>query len=102
MLGLMLKITPSFSDYQFVIAGAPSLDIDFYSEFLKNYNVSLVRIDQVYNEFSSGGQDVTAIRDFMNQKTTTGGKFYFGVDFHSRRQALRNRDSRRSRNRLHS
>lgn len=42
MLGLMLKITPSFSDYQFVIAGAPSLDFDFYSEFLKNYNVSIV------------------------------------------------------------
>ena len=42
MLGLMLKITPSFSDYQFVIAGAPSLDIDFYSEFLKNYPVNLV------------------------------------------------------------
>ena len=42
MLGLMLKISPSFSDYQFVIAGAPSLDIDFYSEFLKNYTVSIV------------------------------------------------------------
>ncbi len=42
MLGLMLKITPSFSEYQFVIAGAPSLEIDFYSEFLKSYKVSLV------------------------------------------------------------
>ncbi|MGB5228374.1 MAG: lipid-A-disaccharide synthase [Eudoraea sp.] len=42
MLGIMLKITASFPDYQFVIAGAPSLDIDFYSEFLKNYTVNLV------------------------------------------------------------
>lgn len=28
------------------------------------YNVTMVRIDQVYNEFSSGRQDPTAIRDF--------------------------------------
>ena len=42
MLGIMLKITASFPDYQFVIAGAPSLDINFYSEFLKNYTVRLV------------------------------------------------------------
>ncbi len=29
-----------------------------------NYSVSLVRIDRLYNEFSSGRQDPTAIRDF--------------------------------------
>ncbi|WP_019668931.1 lipid-A-disaccharide synthase [Eudoraea adriatica] len=51
MLGLMLKISPSFSEYQFVIAGAPSLDIDFYSEFLKNYDVSLV-FDRSYELLS--------------------------------------------------
>lgn len=51
MLGLMLKITDSFSAYQFVIAGAPSLDIDFYSEFLKNYDVSLV-FDKSYELLS--------------------------------------------------
>lgn len=34
MLGIMLSITPYFKNYQFVIAGAPSLDKGFYSEFL--------------------------------------------------------------------
>ena len=34
MLGIMLSITPYFKDYQFVIAGAPSLDKEFYAEFL--------------------------------------------------------------------
>ncbi|KAA3625939.1 MAG: hypothetical protein DWQ02_20680 [Bacteroidetes bacterium] len=29
-----------------------------------NYSVALIRIDQLYNEFSSGRQDPTAIRDF--------------------------------------
>ncbi|UCD61949.1 MAG: lipid-A-disaccharide synthase [Flavobacteriaceae bacterium] len=51
MLGLMLKITSSFSEYQFVIAGAPSLDIGFYSEFLKDYDVSLV-FDKSYELLS--------------------------------------------------
>lgn len=34
MLGVMLSIRKHFPDYQFVIAGAPSLDKTFYSEFL--------------------------------------------------------------------
>lgn len=34
MLSLMLSITPYFKDYQFVIAGAPSLGKEFYKEFL--------------------------------------------------------------------
>ena len=34
MLGLMLSATPYFKDYQFVIAGAPSLPKEFYDEFL--------------------------------------------------------------------
>lgn len=34
MLGIMLSIVPFFKDYQFVIAGAPSLPKEFYDEFL--------------------------------------------------------------------
>lgn len=41
MLGIMLSVVPYFKDYQFVIAGAPSLPKEFYSEFL-NDDVSFV------------------------------------------------------------
>lgn len=34
MLQMMLSVRPSFPDYQFVIAGAPSLDKDFYEKFV--------------------------------------------------------------------
>ena len=34
MLGIMLSIVPYFKEYQFVIAGAPSLPKEFYDEFL--------------------------------------------------------------------
>ncbi len=42
MLEVMLSVTSSFPEYQFVIAGAPSLDADFYAPFLKNSNVGFV------------------------------------------------------------
>ncbi|MFS4468567.1 lipid-A-disaccharide synthase [Maribacter sp. 2210JD10-5] len=42
MLNVMLSVANSFSEYQFVIAGAPSLDADFYTPFLKNPNVGFV------------------------------------------------------------
>lgn len=42
MLSIMLSVTGSFSDYQFVIAGAPSLEIDFYAPFLNHPNVGFV------------------------------------------------------------
>lgn len=38
----MLSATTAFPDYQFVIAGAPSLDLDFYKPFIKSAQVSLV------------------------------------------------------------
>lgn len=34
MLDLMLSVRPYFQEYQFVIAGAPSLSKDFYSQFV--------------------------------------------------------------------
>ncbi|NNE76882.1 MAG: lipid-A-disaccharide synthase [Pricia sp.] len=42
MLTLMLSVINDFPDYEFVIAGAPSLDRDFYTSFLKNPNVGFV------------------------------------------------------------
>jgi lipid-A-disaccharide synthase len=42
MLSVMLSITDSFPDYQFVIAGAPSQEYDFYQQFLNNKNVHFI------------------------------------------------------------
>ncbi|MCM4166936.1 Lipid-A-disaccharide synthase [Arenibacter antarcticus] len=42
MLTLMLSVIKSFPNYQFVIAGAPSLEHHFYQPFLKTSQVSLV------------------------------------------------------------
>ena len=41
MLSVMLSVTDFFKEYQFVIAGAPSLDLDFYQPYL-NPNVTFV------------------------------------------------------------
>jgi len=42
MLEVMLSITSAYEDYQFVIAGAPSLDEEFYQGFIKKSNVNLI------------------------------------------------------------
>lgn len=42
MLSTMLKIPGQFAAYQFVIAGAPSQDREFYQTFIKKENVDLV------------------------------------------------------------
>lgn len=43
MLALMLSLANDFSDYEFVIAGAPSLDKEFYTAFLKEANVKFIQ-----------------------------------------------------------
>jgi lipid-A-disaccharide synthase len=43
MLSLMLSMTSNFSDYEFVIAGAPSLDREFYTPFLMDTNVKFIQ-----------------------------------------------------------
>ena len=48
MLEIMLSITPDFPEYQFVIAGAPSQDLEFYEPFLKKNRVHIV-MNQTYN-----------------------------------------------------
>ena len=42
MLSLMLSVIGDFNAYQFVIAGAPSLDSTFYTPFLKHKSIRLV------------------------------------------------------------
>ncbi|WP_150451233.1 lipid-A-disaccharide synthase [Arenibacter lacus] len=42
MLSLMLSVTKQYPEYQFVIAGAPSLEPDFYQPFLKSSQVGVV------------------------------------------------------------
>lgn len=42
MLLVMLKMADKFSDYQFVIAGAPSQDFEFYKQFISKSNVQFI------------------------------------------------------------
>jgi len=42
MLSVMLKMADKFTDYQFVIAGAPSQEYDFYKSFIKNQNIAFI------------------------------------------------------------
>lgn len=42
MLSVMLKMASKFTDYQFVIAGAPSQHYEFYKPFIKRKNVKFI------------------------------------------------------------
>ncbi|KIO53796.1 lipid-A-disaccharide synthase [Flavobacterium hibernum] len=42
MLSVMLSVVDDFQDYEFVIAGAPSQDYEFYQQFIKNKNIAFV------------------------------------------------------------
>ncbi|MUU78843.1 lipid-A-disaccharide synthase [Winogradskyella endarachnes] len=42
MLGVMLSLVDDFKDYQFVIAGAPSQDFEFYKPFIKKKNIKFI------------------------------------------------------------
>jgi len=42
MLAVMLSVVKGFEEYQFVIAGAPSQDYEFYKNFIRKENVSFV------------------------------------------------------------
>lgn len=42
MLSVMLSVVKSYPDYQFVIAGAPSQDYEFYKPFIKATNVKFI------------------------------------------------------------
>ncbi|WP_407557348.1 lipid-A-disaccharide synthase [Winogradskyella sp. 4-2091] len=42
MLGVMLSLVDDFKGYQFVIAGAPSQDYNFYKTFIKKKNIKFI------------------------------------------------------------
>ncbi|MDY2587290.1 lipid-A-disaccharide synthase [Winogradskyella aquimaris] len=42
MLGIMLSLVDDFENYQFVIAGAPSQDFEFYEKFLRRSRVHFI------------------------------------------------------------
>jgi lipid-A-disaccharide synthase len=42
MLGVMLSVVNEFSDYNFVVAGAPSQEFSFYEKLLGNKNVIFI------------------------------------------------------------
>lgn len=42
MLGVMLSLVEDFKTYQFVIAGAPSQDYDFYKPFINSENIKFI------------------------------------------------------------
>lgn len=41
------------------------------------YNVAVVDVNKIYNEFSSGSKDITAIRDFATKLNTPAGKLKY-------------------------
>lgn len=51
MLEVMLSVTDEFKEYQFVIAGAPSQEKEFYAPFLKKSNVYLL-LNKTYDLLS--------------------------------------------------
>tara|TARA_B100001146_G_scaffold213216_1_gene213417 strand:+ start:61252 stop:62370 length:1119 start_codon:yes stop_codon:yes gene_type:complete len=51
MLEVMLTVTDTFQDYQFVIAGAPSLEAEFYAPFIQKKNVHLL-LNKTYDLLS--------------------------------------------------
>lgn len=56
MLSVMLSVVDDFSDYQFVIAGAPSQEYNFYQQFLSNSNVKFISnktYDLLSNSFAA-------------------------------------------------
>ena len=42
MLDVMLSVSPDFENYQFVIAGAPSQDFNFYKSIIKDRDIAFV------------------------------------------------------------
>lgn len=42
MLSIMLSVVDDFTNFQFVIAGAPSQDFEFYKQFITNKNINFI------------------------------------------------------------
>lgn len=59
MLRMMTSVVSSFPGYQFVIAGAPSIPVDFYGQILKGSGVKLV-VNQTYDLLSHASAALVA------------------------------------------
>lgn len=59
MLRMMTSVVSSFPGYQFVIAGAPSISVDFYGQILKGSGVKLV-VNQTYDLLSHASAALVA------------------------------------------
>lgn len=59
ILSVMLSVTASFPDYQFVVAGAPALSPDFYAEVTEGSGVSIV-FSQTYDLLSNSAAALVA------------------------------------------
>lgn len=60
----------SLSNVDYIIVTVPEFTsqanrLKQFHQQTNGLNVSIVTVNQIYNEFSSGGQDLTAIRDFL-------------------------------------
>src|SRR5690606_30579977 len=76
----------AYTDVDYVIVTHP----DYLSEAARlanfrithdNVNVKVVTTDQVYNEFSSGAKDISAIRDFFKHLRDTGSPLKYTLLF---------------------
>ena len=43
ILGIMLEVIENFPNYQFIIAGAPNINLNFYQDIIKNKNVFIIK-----------------------------------------------------------
>ncbi|KMQ68677.1 hypothetical protein ACM39_05115 [Chryseobacterium sp. FH2] len=48
-----------------------------YHQTKNNYNVQIVDVSKIYNEFGSGSRDITAIRDFVTKLNTPIGRLKY-------------------------
>lgn len=72
----------SLQNVDYLIISAPEFISDAqrlatYHTSKENYNVQVVDVHKIYNEFSSGGQDITGIRDFVTKLRNVTGKLRY-------------------------
>ena len=72
----------SLSNIDYLIITAPEMlgqaqRLGDYHKNIDHYNVAVVDINKIYNEFSSGSQDITAIRNFVTRLNSTNGNLKY-------------------------
>jgi len=86
MLEIMLSVRPYFEDYQFVIAGAPSLDKDFYQKyvdenvhFVSNKTYDLLRCSKAALVTSGTATLETALLNIPEVVCYRGSKISYAI-----------------------